>query len=784
MSALWRIINPMKKYSHKEIEKKWTKDWYDKNIYEVDLKSAKNPYYNLMMFPYPSAEGLHVGNMYAFTGSDVFGRFMRMQGHDVFEPIGLDGFGIHSENYAIKQNTHPKVMSKKTEKNYYRQLKLIGNSFAWNHRLETYSPDYYKWTQWLFIQMFENGLAYQEEANVSWCPSCKTVLSDEQVEHGQCERCKSEVVQKSMKQWFFKITKYSNQLIDDLDKVDWEEKIKIIQKNWIGKSTGEEVEFKLSSVIPESKYHSIKTYTTRPDTIEGVTFLVISPEHPLVSALINGKSILNISAQKKQEIENYITESTNKTDQDRIINKDKTGVFTGLYAINPVTKEKIPVWIADYVLSSYGTGAVMGVPFSDDRDKVFAEKFNIPIKEHGIYKKQIGTKKTTYKLRDWCISRQRYWGAPIPIIHCKSCGNVAVPISELPVLLPDTNDYLPTNDGLSPLARNSEFVNTKCPKCDKPAKRETDVCDTFLDSSWYYLRYPSTDNNTLPWSTEVTKKWLPVDKYIGGAEHAVLHLLYSRFVTKALRDFGYIEFDEPFTNLRAHGLIIKDGTKMSKSKGNVINPDEYIERFGADTLRTYLMFMGPLSQGGDFSDNAIVGVNRFLNRVWKTVQTKTKNTTSPQLTKKLNWAIQKCTDNMPILKYNVAIASLMGFLNEWESDESYTMSKQDTISFLQLLAPLAPFITEELYSILEPDQNSIHFTKWPEYNNELLVEKEIEIAVQINGVLRSTIIIENGWSEAKVRSLALEDANVLKHLTPNDIKKFIYIKNKIVNFVI
>ena len=759
----------MQPYNPKQIEKKWTDNWYKDNLYQPDLNNAKKPYYNLMMFPYPSAEGLHVGNMYAFTGSDVFGRFMRMQGYNVFEPIGLDGFGIHSENYAIKQNIHPKVMSKKTEKNFYRQLKLIGNGFAWNNRLETYDPEYYKWTQWIFIQMYKNGLAYQDITNVNWCPSCKTVLSDEQVEKGKCERCKSQVTQKSMKQWFFKITKYAEELIDDLDKLDWEDKIKTIQKNWIGKSVGEEIDFNIKNSTKK-----ITVFTTRPDTIEGVTFIVLSPEHPLVKTLCDND----------KKVTDYVNKSKNKTDQERIINKDKTGVFTNLYAINPVTKKEIPIWVADYVLSTYATGAVMGVPFSDERDKQFAKKFGIEIKKHGIYKKPVGKKKVTYKLRDWCISRQRYWGAPIPIIYCDKCGVLAVQESKLPVLLPNSNDYLPSNDGKAPLARNQEFVNVKCPKCGGKAKRETDVCDTFLDSSWYYLRYPFVNTEkTTPWNKTITKKWLPVNKYIGGAEHAVLHLLYSRFVTKALRDFGYIDFDEPFLSLRAHGLIVKDGAKMSKSKGNVINPDEYIERFGADTLRTYLMFMAPLSMGGDFRDNAILGVNRFLHRVWNTTQTKTTNTTSNELKKKLNWAIAKCTNSIPKLKYNVGIASLIEFLNEWESKKEYTMSKKDTVSFLKLLAPLAPFITEELYSIIENNNKSIHGLKWPKVNKQILQEKNTEIAVQVNGILRSTITIKKGLNESDTKGLALKDSNVLKHIGTNDIKRVIYVQDKIINFV-
>jgi len=787
----------------KQTEQKWSKKWIDEKIFEPDLNNAKDPYYNLMMFPYPSAEGLHVGNMYAFTGSDVFGRFMRMQGKNVFEPIGLDGFGIHSENYAIKNNTHPKQMSKKTEKNYYRQLRLIGCSFAWDHKLETYDPDYYKWTQWLFIKMFENGLAYQKKAYVNWCPSCKTVVSDEQVEQGECERCKTQVIKKSMKQWFFKITNYVDELINDLDKVDWEEKIKTIQKNWIGKSEGVEIDFEMSNIEG-----SIKAYTTRPDTIEGVTFMVISPEHPLVGKLLsnanqNDSTVIPTNAEGSlssitEKIKQYIESVKLKSEQERLINKEKTGVNTGLTCINPTNNEQIPIWIADYVLMGYGTGAVMGVPFTDERDREFATKFNIKIKEHGEFKGELGVKKVNYKLRDWCISRQRYWGPPIPIIHCEDCGPVAVPEKDLPIVLPDTDDYLPTDDGLSPLARNEEFVNTTCPKCDKPAKRDTDVSDTFLDSSWYYLRYPSTTDKSgqassgpgpsinktdEPWDKDIIKKWLPVDKYIGGAEHAVLHLLYSRFVTKALKDFGYIDFDEPFISLRAHGLIIKDGAKMSKSKGNVINPDTYIERFGADTLRTYLMFMGPLSQGGDFRDNGLLGVHRFLNRVWEAIQTKISTTTSKELIPKLHWTIKKGTSDIPKLKYNTAIAACMEFLNLLEKDESYKLSKEDAVSYLKLLAPFAPFMTEELYEQLTNSKESIHLSDWPKYDDKLTISNNITFPIQINGKLRDTIEVTRDSSEKEVTTMALDSEKIKKHMT-SEPKKVIFIPNKLINFVV
>ncbi|NQV00503.1 MAG: leucine--tRNA ligase, partial [Parcubacteria group bacterium] len=599
------------KYNPNKIEKKWQKKWEEDKIYQVDLDKVKKPYYNLMMFPYPSAEGLHIGNMYAFVHSDVYGRFMHLQGHDVFEPIGLDGFGIHSENYAIKIKEHIKDVSSRTEKNFYKQLHMIGNAYDWARTVETYKPNYYKWTQWLFLKMYEKGLAYRKKSSVNWCPSCKTVLSNEQVITGRCERCEAQVEKKDMEQWFWRITDYAEKLLKNLDWIDWSEDVKVIQKNWIGKSQGSSVKFKIKNLD-----YILEVFTTRPDTLFGCTYMVVCPEHELLSKFQS--KIKNYS-----EIEKYIKKAKIKSDLDRTdLNKDKTGVeIKGLMAINPVNGKEIPLYVADYVLSGYGTGAIMAVPAHDERDMEFAKKFNLDIikvlktdKEcftgesvsinsdflnnlatkkaeteiiKWLGKKKLGKRSVNYKLRDWCISRQRYWGPPIPMIKCKNCGWVPVPEKDLPVLLPDMDDFLPDGSGKGPLNKIKEFVNTTCPKCGSSAKRETDVSDPFVDSSWYYLRYLSTEFDDQALDKKRLKKWMPVDMYIGGKEHSVLHLLYSRFITMVLHQLGYIPEEEPFKKFRAHGLLISNGAKISKSKGNIVNPDKYINQYGADAVRMY-----------------------------------------------------------------------------------------------------------------------------------------------------------------------------------------------------
>lgn len=791
-----------KEYPFKDIEKRWTAEWIVKKTYEPDINKAKNPFYNLMMFPYPSAEGLHVGNMYAFTGTDVYGRFKRMSGFDVFEPIGLDGFGIHSENYAMKKGVHPMRQAKVAEKNFYNQLRTIGNGFAWEERLQTYDPEYYKFTQWIFTALFNAGLAYRKNAPVNWCPSCKTVLSDEQVIAGKCERCDSEVSKKELNQWFFRITKYAPKLLKNLDKLDWSDKVKIAQRNWIGESKGTLIRFDLDTGSDKEMFAEV--FTTRPDTIMGVSFMVVAPESDTLKELLN-------FVQNKEEVEQYIYNAKNKPEVERIAeDKEKTGVILkGINAVNPANSMPIPVFVADYVLSGYGTGFVMGVPAYDERDLAFAEKYDLPILNAPLIDKvkaikQVNGKEVTqYRLRDWCISRQRYWGAPIPLIHCEHCaekikkakgaerknytagelenpGWFVVKDKDLPVELPFLKEFRPEGTGNSPLSHSKKFYAAKCPKCGKEAKRETDVCDTFLDSSWYFLRYPSIKNKKIAFDPKITAKWLPVDMYLGGAEHSVLHLLYSRFVTMVLKDLKFIGFEEPFTKFRAHGLVIKDGKKMSKSKGNVVNPDDYIKQFGADALRLSLMFMGPLEEGGDFRDAGVVGIVRFLNRVWNfgTKFKFTKGEMSPWMHK----TIKEVTEDLENLKYNTAISELMVAINNF-NDKPEDVSKSDRDAFLKLLAPMAPFITEELWKIAG-NKGSVHKASWPEFDKKALREENFDLVIQINGKVRHTIRAKRGISEEKAIKLALSEDKVTQFLQGETIKKVFFVPDRLINLVI
>jgi len=806
---------PKKKYNPKEIESRWQKKWEEDKIYEPDFKKSKKPFYNLMMFPYPSAEGLHVGNMYAFTGSDIYGRFKRMQGYDVFEPIGLDGFGIHSENYALKIGTHPAKQAKISEKRFYKQLQMIGNGFAWNERLETYNPEYYKWTQWIFTQMFKNGLAYRKKQQVNWCPSCKTVLADEQVISGECERCSSAVVKKDLEQWFFRITKYAGKLLKNLENIDWSEKIKIAQRNWIGESKGALIKFPVS----DSKF-LIEVFTTRPDTIFGATYIVLAPEHHLVKEL--EPRIKNF-----KEVEKYAENAKKKS---RIEEKEKTGVeLEGIKAINLATKEEIPIFIADYVSVSYGTGAIMAVPAHDERDWDFAKKYKLPFikvikgenvknsvyTEDGILinsgkfsgmdskkakieiTKSVGGKiETQYHLRDWLISRQRYWGAPIPMIYCEHCakakkgeskempGWYSVPEKDLPVKLPFAKNFRPEGEGKSPLALIKSFYETKCPACGKKARRETDVSDTFLDSAWYYLRYLEPNNKKSAWTQPIIKKWLPVEMYIGGAEHAVLHLLYVRFAAMALYDWGLIHFDEPFKKFRAHGLLVKEGAKMSKSKGNVVNPDEYVKRFGADTLRMYLMFLAPFEQGGDFRDSAVMGIARFLNRVWKIFSDFSGNNvkSNEKIQKIIHQTTKKITGDIEGLSYNTAISALMVLLNEMEKQKE-DLAKKDMEVFLKLLAPFAPHITEELWHQLG-NKKSIHLESWPEYDKKIIIEDSFNLVIQINGKLKDAVEMPVGASDKEIEKTALASEKIIKFLEGKKPKKTVIVKNRLINIVV
>lgn len=813
----------MKKYNPKEIEEKWQRVWQKEKLYSPNLDlprgkagKAKKPFFNLMMFPYPSAEGLHVGNMYAQTGSDIYGRFKRMQGFDVFEPIGLDGFGIHSENYALKIGVHPMKQAKISEKKFYDQMHQIGTAVDWQRTVETYDLKYYKWTQWIFVQLFKKGLAYRKKSPVNYCPGvCKTVLADEQAEGGKCERCGTPVEKRDLEQWFFKITDYAERLLNNLSSIDWSERVKIAQRQWIGKKEGINIKYKI-----EGSGDKIICFTTRPDTNFGATFIVVGPEHGLINDLTK--------KEYKTDVRKYIEKSLKKSEAERISEgRKKTGVFTGSYAINNLNGEKLPIWISDFVLGNVGTGAVVGVPGHDIRDFEFAKEFKLPIirvvvgkdgdkteiskpeqvqeKEgvminsefldgldiHEATKKVMdhlekngwGKRQTVYHLRDWLISRQRYWGPPIPMIHCPKCGWQPVPEKDLPVLLPDVSDWKPMGTGKSPLASIESFVNTKCPNCGGPARRETDVSDTFLDSAWYFFRYISTEFDDVIFDQKRAKKWLPVHMYTGGAEHSVLHLLYARFITMVFKDMGLIDFEEPFTRFYAHGLLIKEGAKMSKSKGNIVVPDAYIKKYGADTLRTYLMFLGPFNQGGDFQDSGIEGVYKFLKRIWVLLQSSKKLELSSKSEKMMHKTIKRVTNDIESLRYNTAIAALMEWYNFLSKQTS--VSKDEAIIYLKLLAPFAPHMSEELFHILNPKLGSIHTEAWPVFDEKYLVESEVTIAVQVNGKLRDTLKIQNAKVKKQkfVEDKARENSKVQKYLN-KPVRKVIYVEGKIINFVI
>ncbi|MBS3903353.1 MAG: class I tRNA ligase family protein [Anaplasmataceae bacterium] len=1002
------------KYKPQVLEKKWQKIWEEEGIYEPNLDSAKNPFYNLMMFPYPSAEGLHVGNVFTFTGVDVYGRFKRLQGYDVFEPIGLDGFGIHSENYALKVGRHPAAQAKISQKNFYNQLSSIGNGFAWKESLETYNPEYYRWTQWIFVQMFKHGLAYRKAQEVNWCPSCKTVLADEQVEGGRCERCSTIVIKKNLEQWFFKITDYAEKLLKDLDNLDWADKIKIAQRNWIGRSEGALLDFPLDKKTPYIFLHgylaspqynfwpwlkkelefrggevvapklpnagsleidkkvdhvlktchftkdtvlvahslgcvvalklltkiktpiekvvliappspqsirppridrekfwgkisieaakkkarnfvviaeegdklvpfaeslevakklkaefiqghpdithfmgkesetilnatkqSVSVFTTRPDTIYGATYLVLAPEHPL---LRDKASLIT----NKKEVDSYVKKVTKKSDDERVaVGREKTGVeLKGLKAINPASGESISIWVADYVLGGYGTGAIMAVPAHDERDFEFAKKFKLPTKtvisptgqmfsvhhlespyeaegvlinsgdldgltsteaKTTITKKLHGKSQVRYRLRDWLISRQRYWGPPIPMIFCEECkaknkgekknmpGWYSVPEKDLPVRLPLLKDFRPKGTGQSPLANSPDFIKVRCPQCKAKARRETDVSDTFLDSAWYYFRYLDPHNKKSALNAKRVKKWLPVSAYIGGAEHAVLHLLYVRFLAKAFYDWKLIHFKEPAKVFRANGLLTRDGAKISKSKGNIIIPDDFIKQFGIDAFRMHLMFLGPFEEGGDFRDTGILGQERFLKEVWDyfeyrhTHQTKTdtKHPSYIQLRKALHKLLKKSEEDYEKLKFNTIIAGLMTIRNILDvpsakrgERDSLLLTPQDAEIFLKILAPLAPFITEEIWRSFLGKKTSVHTSPWPKHDPKLLIDETKTIAIQINGKVRASVEISLALSESEVTNFVQNSPKVKSYLQQSKISKVIYVPGRLINFVI
>jgi leucyl-tRNA synthetase len=797
-------------YDPAAVEAKWQRLWEERGTNRVDLQASLRPYYNLMMFPYPSAEGLHVGNVFAFVGSDIHGRFRRLQGFDVFEPLGFDAFGIHSENYALKVNQHPARLIPANIANFRSQLKRVGLMVDWSHELQTIDPRYYKWTQWIFLQLYKAGLAVRRKAPVNWCPECKTVLANEQVIDGNCERHPgTRVVQRYLEQWFFTITKYAQRLLDNLSWIDWSESTRLLQINWIGRSEGAELVFRTSSG------EEIRVYTTRPDTVFGATYLVLAPEHPLVDRL---------TAEEQRSAVDRYRDRVSRMDlvSRRVGSKEKTGVFTGAYALNPATGEEVPIWIADYVLMEYGSGAIMGVPAHDERDFEFARKFNLEIRrvvvpasgEEGelpftdwdgvlvnsgsfdgmpcreaaraitdwLSRRGLGSFQVQYRLHDWCISRQRYWGPPIPIIYCDHCGTVPVPEEDLPVELPFIEDFRPDESGISPLARHEEWYRVPCPQCGKLARRETDVSDTFLDSAWYFLRYPSTEFDDRPFDPELTRKWLPVDTYIGGNEHATLHLMYSRFITMALHDLGYLPFEEPYKRFRAHGTIVKDGAKMSKSRGNVVVPDEYIAKWGADTFRMYLMFLGPYQEGGDFRDEGIAGIRRFLDKVWTLVRSARREEApaNREAVRKLHQTIRKVTGDLEELRYNTAIAALMEYVNTLREAGVAAASMLEPL--VVMLSPFAPHFAEECWEMLGHD-GSVFEASWPRWDEKLAEEEQIELVIQVNGKVRSRIQVSKGITEEQAVQRALQDEAVQRFVQGKKVRKTVFVEDRLVNLV-
>ena len=807
------------------IDEKWQKIWEENETYKFNPDNLDKKLYTLEMFSYPSGAKLHAGHWFNYAPVDSWARFKRMQGYNVFQPMGFDAFGLPAENYAIKTGIHPKDSTYKNIETMEKQLKSMGAMFNWENEVITCDPDYYKWTQWLFLQLYKHGLAYRKKAPVNWCPSCNTVLANEQVVEGECERCGTEVTKKELTQWFFKITDYADELLDKLDTLDWPEKTVAMQKHWIGRSTGAEVTFK----VKDSDL-SFNVFTTRVDTLNGVTYVVLAPENKLVDQLT--------TSDNKQSIEDYKEAAAKQSEIERqSISKEKTGVFTGSYAINPINGREVPIWVSDYVLATYGTGAVMAVPAHDERDFAFATKFNLPIErvitnkkheevelpycEHGILvnsrefdglttneakekivealaEKGLGKKKVNYRLRDWLVSRQRYWGAPIPVVYCDKCGVVPVPEKDLPVELPYNVEFAP--DGKSPLAKSEEFTKTTCPHCGGPATRECDTLDTFVCSSWYYLRYPDNKNKDMAFDPEIINKMLPVDKYVGGPEHACMHLLYARFITKALRDMGYLKFDEPFTSLTHQGLILgPDGQKMSKSKGNTIAPDDIIAEYGSDVFRVYLMFGFAYTEGGAWSDDGVKSVARFIDRIERTLQTSNEKikagngkTTIDKEEKELNFwrhtAIKGVSEDADKMQFNTAIARMMEFVNalsKYIQGDNLNLEflKETCIDFIKLLAPFAPHFSEEEWSLLG-NTSTVFNEKWPVFDASALVKDEVEIAIQVNGKIKNRINIPSGLDEEGIKEAALNDEHIKAATEGKNIVKVIVIKGRLVNIVV
>ena len=798
-------------YNHREVETKWQDIWDKEKAFATSTDYSKPKYYALVEFPYPSGQGLHVGHPRPYTALDIVARKRRMQGFNVLYPMGWDAFGLPTENYAIKNHIHPKIVTKNNVARFKNQLHSLGYSFDWDREINTTDPKYYKWTQWIFLKLFKAGLAYKTEMPINWCTSCKVGLANEEVVNGVCERCGSEVVRKVKSQWMLKITAYAEKLIEGLDTVDYIERVKVSQKNWIGKSTGAEVDFVL-----KDKEDKLTVYTTRPDTLFGVTYMVMSPEHPFIDKYKD-------SIKNWDDVVAYREMAAKKSDFERTeIAKDKTGVMLdGLTAVNPVNGKEIPVWISDYVLMTYGTGAIMAVPAHDERDWEFAKKFNMPIIEvvagspvdvneavftdvatgtlvnseflnglsvadakkkiiEFLTEKGIGHEKTNYKLRDWVFSRQRYWGEPIPIVKCEKCGYVPLPESELPLELPDVESYMPTDNGESPLAHMTDWVNTTCPCCGGPAKRETDTMPQWAGSSWYFLRYTDPTNENALASPEALKYWMPVDWYNGGMEHTTLHLLYSRFWHRFLYDEGIVPCPEPYQKRTSHGMILgSNGEKMSKSRGNVVNPDDIVREYGADTLRTYEMFIGAFDLSASWSEDGVKGCRRFLERVWKLQDILTDDEGySADMETKMHQTIKKVSSDFESLKYNTAIAAMMSLINDFYKKNSVTKGEFKTL--LTLLNPVAPHITEELWQANGFD-GRLYQTSWPEYDEEKTVESTIELAVQINGKMKGTLKVSKDEQKDNILAMAKE---MLGDKLTGTIVKEIYVPGRIVNIVV
>ena len=798
-------------YDFKNIEKKWQDIWDEKESFKAVNDYSKPKFYPLVEFPYPSGQGLHVGHPRPYTALDIVSRKRRLEGYNVLYPMGWDAFGLPTENYAIKTGIHPRVVTEENIKRFKKQIKSLGLSFDWSREIDTTDPNYYKWTQWIYLKLFEKGLAYKKEMAVNWCTSCKCVLANEEVVNGGCERCGSQVIRKNKSQWLLKITKYADRLLSDLDTVDYISRVKIQQTNWIGRSVGAEVDFTISTG------DKLKVFTTRPDTLFGATYMVISPEHEYI---VKWKDKI----QNYAELVEYKEEAAKKSDFERTeLAKEKTGVeIKGIKAINPVNNKEIPIFISDYVLTSYGTGAIMAVPGHDERDWEFAKKFNLPIVEvvaggdvqkeaysdiangtlvnsdflnglpvdeakkkiiRWLEEKNLGTEKVNFKLRDWVFSRQRYWGEPIPIVFCDTCGTVPLPEDQLPLLLPEIDDFKPTETGESPLSKATDWINTTCPHCGKPAKRETDTMPQWAGSSWYFLRYADPNNDMALAAKEALDYWMPVDWYNGGMEHTTLHLLYSRFWHKFLYDIGVVSTPEPYSKRTSHGMILgENGEKMSKSRGNVINPDDVISEYGADTLRLYEMFIGDFEKSAPWSSTSIKGCKRFLDRSFALLDMLQEGGSySPRLEKSFHKTIKKVSEDIEALKFNTGIAALMSLINEIQ--DAGSINKAEMKTYLILLNPFAPHITEEMWQ-LSGFKGMITETKWPEYDESKTIDSEIEIPVQVNGKLKSLIKIALDEKQDNVLAKAKEDEKIKANIEGKTVIKEIYIKNKLVNIVV